>query len=62
MSDKRKLNKLVRKIQLITAQISVREYTINELNKILNNKAIEMIHLRIENYRLKKEINKLTNR
>ena len=60
MSDKRKLNKLLQKIQLITAQISVREYTITELNKILNNKAIEMIHLRLENYRLKKEIKKLT--
>ena len=54
----RELKKKENLIQLLEISIERKNHSINELNTILNNKAEEMILLRKENYKLKKEMEK----
>ena len=56
---KRELKEAENTIQLLEISIERKNHSINELNKILKNKAKEMILLRKENYKLKKEMEKI---
>ena len=55
---KRELKEAEKSIELLEISIERKNHSINELNMILYKKAEEMILLRKENYKLKKEMEK----